>query len=59
MAIQSINDMANSGDPASQSLAILQTIVSIGELANGVPGDACEAAAVSITDFTGLIFVET
>ncbi|CAH0719220.1 unnamed protein product, partial [Brenthis ino] len=43
--IQIINDLANSGDKASQATAVLQTIVSIGELANGSPGDSCEAAA--------------
>ncbi|XP_050355702.1 fibroin light chain-like [Nymphalis io] len=46
MLIQSINDLANRRDSASQAAAVVQTISTIGELANGVPGDACEAAAL-------------
>lgn len=48
MMIQTINDMANEHDPATQATAVVQTIATIGELANGIPGDACEAAAVCI-----------
>lgn len=48
MMIQTINDMANAPDSATQATAVVQTIATIGELANGIPGDACEAAAVCI-----------
>lgn len=49
MVIQTINDMANVRDSTTQAAAVIQTIATIGELANGIPGDACEAAAVCIS----------
>ncbi|XP_047538919.1 fibroin light chain-like [Vanessa atalanta] len=46
MMIQAINDMADTSDTSSWANAVIQTIATVGELANGVPGDACEAAAL-------------
>ncbi|OWR43595.1 light-chain fibroin [Danaus plexippus plexippus] len=46
MMIQSVNDQANSGDAASQASAVVLAINAIAELANGIPGDACESAAL-------------
>nr|AFS32690.1 fibroin light chain [Haritalodes derogata] len=43
---QILNDLANQPDSLSQALAVGQTIAVLGELANGVPGDSCEAAAL-------------
>lgn len=47
--MQDINEMANKPDPATQATAVMQSIATVGELANGSPGDACEAAAVCIS----------
>ncbi|XP_045453631.1 fibroin light chain-like [Melitaea cinxia] len=44
--MQDINEMANKPDPATQATAVMQSIATVGELANGSPGDACEAAAL-------------
>ncbi|XP_046970825.1 fibroin light chain-like [Vanessa cardui] len=46
MLIQSINDLADKSDTESQALAVMQNVATMGELSNGVPGDACEAAAL-------------
>ncbi|XP_061717062.1 LOW QUALITY PROTEIN: fibroin light chain-like [Cydia pomonella] len=44
---QILNDLANQNDAASQALAVSQTLAALGELATGIPGDSCEAAAVA------------
>ncbi|KAI8441080.1 hypothetical protein MSG28_009344 [Choristoneura fumiferana] len=44
---QILNDLANQNDARSQAMAVSQTIAALGELATGVPGDACEAAALA------------
>ncbi|CAH2088083.1 unnamed protein product [Euphydryas editha] len=46
MVMQTINDFANVPDPGTKATAAVQTIATMGELANGIPGDACEAAAL-------------
>ncbi|CAG9782293.1 unnamed protein product [Diatraea saccharalis] len=43
---QILSDVANLADIKSQALAVSQTLALLGELASGVPGDACEAAAL-------------
>nr|WNY14697.1 fibroin light chain [Cnaphalocrocis medinalis] len=43
---QILNDLANAPDANSQAIAVGQTIALLGELAYGIPGDACEAAAL-------------
>ncbi|KAL0829690.1 hypothetical protein ABMA28_003195 [Loxostege sticticalis] len=43
---QIINDLANQPDARSQALAVGQTISVLGELATGIPGDACDAATL-------------
>ncbi|MDK0628343.1 hypothetical protein P5F04_15870 [Clostridium perfringens] len=42
---QIINDLSNQPDPRSQALAVAQAIAVVGELASGIPGDACDASA--------------
>ncbi|XP_026751556.2 fibroin light chain [Galleria mellonella] len=43
---QILNDLADQPDGLSQSLAVTQAVAALGELATGVPGNSCEAAAV-------------
>ncbi|RVE49691.1 hypothetical protein evm_005666 [Chilo suppressalis] len=52
--LEGVHDLANQQDRNSQSLAIAQTIAILGELATGVPGQSCEAAAV-INAFAGSV----
>ncbi|CAH2270020.1 fibroin light chain-like [Pararge aegeria] len=45
MIIAPVHDMASLNDPSSQALAALHIITIMGEMANGIPGDACAASA--------------
>ncbi|XP_038218698.1 fibroin light chain-like [Zerene cesonia] len=46
MLIQILADLGNSADSVSQSSALIQAVAALGELANGIPGDSCEAAGL-------------
>ncbi|XP_059046714.1 fibroin light chain-like [Achroia grisella] len=43
---QILNDLANQPDSLSQGLAVTQTVAALGELATGIPGNSCDAAAL-------------
>ncbi|CAK1542718.1 unnamed protein product [Leptosia nina] len=47
MAIQILSDKANSADPVSKASAVIEAIAALGEISHGIPGDSCEAAALS------------
>ncbi|CAG4960866.1 unnamed protein product [Colias eurytheme] len=46
MMIQIFADMGNSPSSVSKASALIQSMAALGELANGIPGDSCEAAGL-------------
>ncbi|XP_075982055.1 fibroin light chain-like [Anticarsia gemmatalis] len=50
---QIINDLANQNSPFSQALAVGQTLAILSQLATGIPGDSCAAAALINAEASG------
>ncbi|XP_050672976.1 fibroin light chain-like [Leptidea sinapis] len=46
MMLQILGDLSIVPDSVAQTSAVIQTIATLGELTNGIPGDSCEAAGL-------------